>query len=69
MAETYQVIGYSADGDRAIDTMVEDETAEGPEFYAFQALHATDVVCAQVFPVGAPGQVVTALVSRCDPGL
>lgn len=69
MAEIFQVIGLDISGDRIIDTIVEDATSEGPEFYAFKALHATGVVCAQIFPVGQPGQIVTALVTKCDPGV
>jgi hypothetical protein len=69
MGVMLHVIGLSDVGDRLIDTIVEDETGEGPDFYAFKVLHATGVVCAQVFPLGEPGQVVEALVSRCDPGI
>jgi hypothetical protein len=69
MAETYQVIGLNATGDRVIDTLVEDVTGEGPDFYAFKALHADGVVCAEILPLGAPGSTVTALVVKCDPGV
>lgn len=69
MANVFQVIGYSGDGDRLIDTIIEDSTDEGPEFYAFKARHADDVICAQVFPLGGPGEVVEALVTQCDPGV
>ena len=69
MAETYQVIGLDVHGDRVIDTLVEDETGEGLDFYVFKMLHADGVVCAQVFPVGQPGRVVTALAAKCDPGV
>jgi hypothetical protein len=70
MGVTLHVLGYDANGDRLIDTVVEDETDEGPDFYAFKVLHATGVVvCAQVFPFGEPGEVVTALVTTCDPGV
>ena len=65
----FHVIGYAADGDRVIDVMVDDATDEGPDFYAFKMLHADGVICAQVYPDGAPGETVTALVTRCDPGV
>lgn len=69
MAEIFQVIGLDIKGDRVIDAIVEDDAGDGPEFFANSLLHATGVVCAQIFPVGAPGQMVTALVTRCDPGV
>ena len=68
MAETYRVVGYGAErgADPIIDTVVEDVTGEGPEFYAFKALHADGVVCALIWREGIDEPPVF---TQCDPGV
>lgn len=61
---------WDANGEPIHDgSIIDDETDEGPAFYAHQLLHADGVVCVQIFPVGEPGSVVEALLTRCDPGV
>ena len=70
MAESFRVVGYGAErgAKPIIDTAVEDVTGEGPDFYAFKALHATGVVCAAVWREGLDLDE-PPLVTRCDPGI
>lgn len=54
MAESYRVIGYGAErgAEPIVDNVIVDETDEGPEFYAFQVLHVSGVVCCAVWREG-----------------
>jgi hypothetical protein len=67
MAESVQIIAYDGGGERVKDFIIEPD--EGLEFYAHQLLHVDGVICVQIFPLGAPGQIVEALLTRCDPGV
>ncbi len=70
MGESFRVMGYGAErgADPIIDAVVEDVTGEGPEFYAFKALHADGVVCAAIWRAGKEMDEPPLHV-QCDPGV